>query len=696
MSERAATNQAAGIQPAVIVIAILVTAVIGILAAISFVGGEADRARAQWQVALGSVADAQDRAVERWLQEQFAVMRRLTDNQALQLYVSLITQPEPAMEAEQEAQQGYLQQLLDATAETAGFAQGGGPRLPDSNSRPAGTGGLALLDRTGKAIVATSGLPPLDDAVQRFLNDTPLSRPALMDVFAAADGTPLIGFVAPIYGVQGDGSDASIVGRVMGIRPLAPVFAELVEPPGQQTQTSESYLVRPKGEGFELLSPLRDGSQPLAKSLAGGAQANAAAFAAANPNGFDSRTDHQVRAVLVTGRPIADTSWTLVRQVTEAEALGPVRDRLRTVLVVLILLVIGVVAAMLALWRHGASRRYAQLAHENRVAADRFAALNSFLSLVTDSLPVELHYLDRDNRYVFGNRATARALGIAQEDLRGKTLASVLGPARAAPIEAAAAGVFETGIPTQVELRTEVNGHKRIETVEVVAVKGDEVHAPGVLVVVDDVTALEAERERAEAASTRLVGVLTGILDARDVNAAGHSGRTAEVAEAIAQELGLEREQVEGAAMTGRLANIGRVFLPEEVLNKRGELTPGEAQVVDAAFAQAADLVESIAFHQPIGTALRQLRERADGTGQPNGLKGEEILALAQIAQVASAFIAMTSPRPWRAAMGPQQASAALLAQSDRSYSRKVVLALLNVLENRGGRSRWAAWLGDD
>ncbi len=87
---------------------------------------------------------------------------------------------------------------------------------------------------------------------------------------------------------------------------------------------------------------------------------------------------------------------------------------------------------------------------------------------------------------------------------------------------------------------------------------------------------------------------------------------------------------------------------------------------------------------------LEQVNEWFDGSGRPKGLKGDQILPTAQIVALANQFVALISPRAFRQAKGFDEAASILMQAMDRRFARRYVLALLNQLDNRGGRERWA------
>ena len=104
----------------------------------------------------------------------------------------------------------------------------------------------------------------------------------------------------------------------------------------------------------------------------------------------------------------------------------------------------------------------------------------------------------------------------------------------------------------------------------------------------------------------------------------------------------------------------------------------------------SADLLEDVEFDGPVVEVLRQVRERWDGAGEPDGRGGDEILLPARVVAAANAFVAMISPRAWRPGMSIDEAIDRLMAEVGGAFDRRVVAALINRLDNRGGRDVWA------
>jgi putative nucleotidyltransferase with HDIG domain len=155
----------------------------------------------------------------------------------------------------------------------------------------------------------------------------------------------------------------------------------------------------------------------------------------------------------------------------------------------------------------------------------------------------------------------------------------------------------------------------------------------------------------------------------------------AELACAIAGELGLPKDQVEGIQVAALLHDIGKVTVPSEILTKPGELSPMEFELIKTHAAVGADILEGIDFSWPVAKIVRQHHERLDGSGYPQGLKDDEILLEARIIGVADVVEAMASHRPYRPARGITKALKEIKKNKDVLYDPQVVEACVKLFE---------------
>jgi len=193
---------------------------------------------------------------------------------------------------------------------------------------------------------------------------------------------------------------------------------------------------------------------------------------------------------------------------------------------------------------------------------------------------------------------------------------------------------------------------------------------------------------------------LAAALDARDGYTHGHSRRVTALAVALARELALDDEQVERLRLAGMLHDIGKIGIRESVLNKSDALTDEEYAHIKTHPVIAQSILEPILRERDTVRLIRSHHERYDGNGYPDGLTGEAIPLGARILAVADAFDAMTSKRPYRDPMGPQEALAVLRHGRGRQWDPAVVealegLPLATLAPHSLGEVAWSSWESD-
>jgi HD-GYP domain-containing protein (c-di-GMP phosphodiesterase class II) len=188
----------------------------------------------------------------------------------------------------------------------------------------------------------------------------------------------------------------------------------------------------------------------------------------------------------------------------------------------------------------------------------------------------------------------------------------------------------------------------------------------------------------------QLADTLLAIVDRRDTYAAHQSARVALVATAIAEEMRLDPVLVDTVNKAASLMNIGKILVPRALLMKTGRLSDDEMDRIRHALGAGVDLLQDVEFEGPVVETLRQTHAHVDGNGETVGLVGDGILVTAKIVAVANAFVGMVSPRAHRPGMTFDAAVQILLNDSGTRFDLGVVGALINRLDNRGGRSMWS------
>tara|TARA_R110001599_G_scaffold42812_6_gene128586 strand:- start:254 stop:2389 length:2136 start_codon:yes stop_codon:yes gene_type:complete len=674
------------------VLLLLAVVIAGVWGTFKFVEEQRARDIRNWEIRLGIVADSRTASVEEWLRKQEQAIGTLATNASLQVYLTqlVIETSENGNAITEVPEAGYLINLLNNQAVISGFWEPEEPQVRANVSRP-GRAGIALTDATGDLLVSSGSMPPLNSMIRAAMAKAGEGSAAFIDLYEGINGDPTLGFVWPVFAVQDEGSAKDIIGYVIGLRTVETSLFPLLFQPGDTLQTAENYLVRRDSNLVQYISPLADGTLALTRKLS--AQKDlAAAFVIDNPGDFAISANYLGNKVLVTGRALLIAPWYLVRTVSEQEALSETDQRLQTMLGIFLLLIFAIAGTVVAVWRHGTSIRAAELAVRYKNIAERLKERSEFLKIVTDQQPTAIAVFDAEDKYTFANSVAAEEIDISQEEMIGKKATSVLGPSLAREIIEMTNLVRQDYEPRSIVSRlkseTEENPDRVIKS-DFVPLRSARVNSKEVLTVFQDISDVVIAQERREDVLRNLVSTLVAFVDRRDPYSADQSRRVAKVAVAIAGEMDASEELVRTVDIAGNLMNIGKILVPPELLTKTKNLTKKEMSIIRNSLVASADLLEEVNFDLPITTTLRQLQENFDGSGQPNGLKGTEITEAARIIAVANAFVGMVSPRAYRSALGFSAAVKNLLEDADIRYDRRMVSALINYLENRGGREAW-------
>jgi PAS domain S-box-containing protein/putative nucleotidyltransferase with HDIG domain len=194
---------------------------------------------------------------------------------------------------------------------------------------------------------------------------------------------------------------------------------------------------------------------------------------------------------------------------------------------------------------------------------------------------------------------------------------------------------------------------------------------------------LKTSAEKLKNAMLGTINIVATIVEQRDPYTAGHQYRVAEVASAIAKEIGLTPQQIEGVRIAGLIHDVGKIAIPSEILTKPGKLSPIERSLVQDHAQAGYNILKGVEFPWPISDAIHQHHERMNGSGYPSGLKNEEITIEARIIAIADVIEAMASHRPYRPALGIDIALKEIEINKGILYDGDVVNACLNLFRNK-------------
>ncbi|MBW2226659.1 MAG: HD domain-containing protein [Deltaproteobacteria bacterium] len=211
--------------------------------------------------------------------------------------------------------------------------------------------------------------------------------------------------------------------------------------------------------------------------------------------------------------------------------------------------------------------------------------------------------------------------------------------------------------------------------------------------IIRDISELISNRNALEETLKELRKALGGTIEAmaftvetRDPYTAGHQRRVSNLASAIATEMDISENRVEGIRLAGVIHDIGKISVPGEILSKPGRISKHEFGIIKEHPMVGYNILKTVDFPWPIAQIVRQHHERFDGSGYPDGLAGEDILLEARIMAVADVVEAMASHRPYRASLGTDIALREIAKNRDILYDPQVVDACLRLFNDQDYR----------
>lgn len=173
-------------------------------------------------------------------------------------------------------------------------------------------------------------------------------------------------------------------------------------------------------------------------------------------------------------------------------------------------------------------------------------------------------------------------------------------------------------------------------------------------------------------------------VESRDAYTAGHQRRTTNIARAIAYEMGLPKQTIDGIRMAGVIHDLGKISIPAEILSKPGAINESEFSLIKQHPQAGFDILKGIDFKWPVADIVLQHHERINGSGYPYGLQGDDILLEARVIGVADVIEAMASHRPYRPALGIDDAFEEITMNSGIMYDPEVVNAAIDLFTSKG------------
>ncbi|MGD0354532.1 MAG: HD domain-containing phosphohydrolase [Dehalococcoidia bacterium] len=301
----------------------------------------------------------------------------------------------------------------------------------------------------------------------------------------------------------------------------------------------------------------------------------------------------------------------------------------------------------------------------------------------------EAIFVAQEGKIVFLNPRMSCLIGYPAEEIMGRQFIKFIHPdEREMVIDRHFKRLKGEALPQRYEFRViQKNGTTMWVELNTVVIRWE--GKPSTLNFLEDITERKLSEEKLLKSYESLkktlndaIDTMVKIVETRDPYTAGHQQRVAELATAIAREMKLEDTRIDQLRMAAVIHDIGKMYVPSDILSKPGELLDVEFSLIKAHPQYGYDIVKGMDFPCSVAQAVLQHHERLDGSGYPQSLKGEDIILEAKILAVADVIEAMSSHRPYRPALGIDKALEEISKNKGNLYDPDVVDACLELYKS--------------
>jgi PAS domain S-box-containing protein len=303
-----------------------------------------------------------------------------------------------------------------------------------------------------------------------------------------------------------------------------------------------------------------------------------------------------------------------------------------------------------------------------------------------------VYIIDFEGRLIDANDGALNRFGYTRAEMLSMNIASLMDEDQFDYALSLIEEIMKTGVqkdPREIRLR-----HKN-GTVIYVETQGSTLISDGKPIAIQAIARDITERKLAEQklqqtlnslkeAVGTTIQVLVSALESRDPYTAGHQSRSAHLACAIAAEMGLPPDKIDGLRMAGAIHDIGKLSIPAEILSKPTKLTNLEFSLIKEHSQSGYDMLKNVESPWPLAQIVYQHHERMNGTGYPRNLKGDEIIIEARIMAVADVVEAMASHRPYRPGLGIEVALEEIKKNKGLLYDNAVAETCIRLFKEKG------------
>ena len=312
---------------------------------------------------------------------------------------------------------------------------------------------------------------------------------------------------------------------------------------------------------------------------------------------------------------------------------------------------------------------------------------------ILETIPDVYFEVDLAGNFIFFNDEIYSLYGYSKEELIGMNYRNYTDKEFVEKVFIAFNTVYKTEVPAKgfdwkIIKKDGTNKHVEASATLIKDSSGNPIGFRGIIRDINERKQMEKKLQKTLKSLRNAVGttiqVMVSAVEVRDPYTAGHQIRTADLARAIAMEMGLCQDKIEGIRLAGSIHDIGKLSIPAEILAKPTKLTNLEFSLIKEHAQKGYEMLKNVESPWPLAQIVYQHHERMNGSGYPRNLKGDEILIEARIMAVSDVVEAMASHRPYRPGLGIEAALEEIEKNKGLFYDDAVADACLKLFRKNG------------
>lgn len=532
-----------------------------------------------------------------------------------------------------------------------------------------------ILNRRGEAYIATDGyLPPmLDEQLEQAWKAIEERRPRFSPLRKTALGIEVDVYV-PIYSPEAREGVDPPVGALMMTSQVAGKITELLSNSSLSAKGEHTRMMQRIGGVFRQVTPwTQEGFSDVVADLT---------LDEKEDIGFAPRASlsDPAQKVFSVGVRVPGPEWWIVQETDYATAMAPITDFNSTIYIVAGL---GILTAFLMAglaWWILAGVQSRRVAEEFRALAAQIDEQKRFISSVNANIEEFIVVKDIKGKYTYVNDAFAEAVGRTTDELIGMDAEAVFGFDTAKRLSAMDDVVLKEKVNETVNVSMYLRSKRYDFQISKAPYCDQNDECFGIVEVFRDMTEFLAVQEKNRRLTQRAMEALASTIEAADPYLGGHTKLLAGLSVEVAQAMRLSETGLAEIETAANLSQIGKMFVPNEILTKPGKLDPEEMKIMESHVEHSYRILKDIEIGEGVLKSIYQMNERQDGSGYPARLQGDDIILPARILSVLNVFCAMIRPRAYRGAKTPEEALT-ILGQNSAKFDPSVIQALGEVLK---------------